>query len=106
MHNLRNAVRQLEEDEQFEQAMLRGTQIVRQTPATSGDLDAIMQSLMTTAPPKPVSLNQSKVDRVVDETNKLTFNPVKGMSAKDDIAKNIEPAEKRTTRRKEKRKAV
>ena len=97
MQNLREAVRQLEEDEHFEQAMLRGTQVVQQQPATSGDLDAIMQSLMMAAPKPPLPFSQTKMDEI--DNNTFTNLP------KDSVLKDDKPMAvmgKRTLRRKEK----
>ncbi|KAI1793338.1 hypothetical protein LXA43DRAFT_972003 [Ganoderma leucocontextum] len=47
MNNLRAAVKQLEEDELFEQTAVNGADVVLDDPtASSEDVDAIMQSLM------------------------------------------------------------
>lgn len=97
MQNLREAVRQLEEDEHFEQAMLRGTQVVQQQPAISGDLDVIMQSLMMTTPKAPPAFSQTNFDE--GDNNTYTDLP------KDSILKDDKPVAamgKRTLRRKEK----
>ena len=61
MDNLRNAVKKLQEEELYEQIMLRGTQITDVQQPSSNNIDAIMQSIMgpppgsthTTFPPPP-----------------------------------------------------
>ncbi|PCH40292.1 hypothetical protein WOLCODRAFT_143017 [Wolfiporia cocos MD-104 SS10] len=50
MRHLRERVKQLEEDELFEQTMLRGTQIGQEQLPTSDDVDVIMKSLMEMGP--------------------------------------------------------
>lgn len=104
MNTLREAVRRLEEEEHFEHIMLRGTQVVQQRPAPSGDLDAIMQDLMVTAP-KPISSSQTQ--NVVDEAdNFASTNPTTDVEMKDDMELKPAARAKRTTRKKEKRKAT
>ncbi|KAI0081544.1 hypothetical protein K474DRAFT_1613218, partial [Panus rudis PR-1116 ss-1] len=46
MNNLRRAVRELQEDELYEQIMLRGTQIAEVTQPSSSNVDSIMSSIM------------------------------------------------------------
>ncbi|CAL1712930.1 unnamed protein product [Somion occarium] len=46
MENLRNAVRKLQEDELYEQIMLRGTQVTNVQQPSSNNIDVIMQSIM------------------------------------------------------------
>lgn len=61
MENLRNAVKKLQEEELYEQIMLRGTQITDVQQPSSNNIDTIMQSIMgpppgstmTTFPPPP-----------------------------------------------------
>lgn len=57
MKRLRDRVKQLEDDELFEQMLLRGTQVGLEQPS-SDDIDGIMRSLMSTsvAPPSTNSL--------------------------------------------------
>ncbi|OCH92653.1 hypothetical protein OBBRIDRAFT_714304, partial [Obba rivulosa] len=47
MTNLREKVRQLEEDELFEETMLRGSQVGQEQQPSSDDLDDILRGLMT-----------------------------------------------------------
>ena len=63
MDNLRNAVKKLQEEELYEQIMLRGTQITDVQQPSSNNIDAIMQSIMgpppgsTPPPPSPIIPN-------------------------------------------------
>ena len=56
MKRLRDRVKQLEDDELFEQMFLRGTQVGLEQPS-SDDVDGIMRSLMSTSveAPSPTS---------------------------------------------------
>jgi hypothetical protein len=59
MANLRKEVRRLEEDELFEQTILRGSEIEQQEQQpSSGDIDAIMKSIMD----PPVSQGELPAD--------------------------------------------
>ena len=49
MHNLRAQVRKLQEDEIFERTLLQGSNIVEEQQPSSGDIDAIMRSMMGSA---------------------------------------------------------
>ncbi|EGN98575.1 hypothetical protein SERLA73DRAFT_110133 [Serpula lacrymans var. lacrymans S7.3] len=48
VRNLRRRVQQLEDDELFEQTLLRGSQVALEQQPSSNDMDALMKSLMTT----------------------------------------------------------
>lgn len=52
MKRLRDRVKQLEDDELFEQMLLRGTQVGLEQPS-SDDIDGIMRSLMSTSVEAP-----------------------------------------------------
>ena len=52
MKRLRDRVKQLEDDELFEQMLLRGTQVGLEQPS-SDDIDDIMRSLMSTSDEAP-----------------------------------------------------
>ncbi|TFY65389.1 hypothetical protein EVJ58_g1989 [Rhodofomes roseus] len=56
MKKLRDRVKQLEEDELFEQMLLRGTQIGLEQPS-SDDVDGIMRSLMVASVEAPPFAN-------------------------------------------------
>ena len=53
MANLRARVRELEEEELFEQTMLRGPRVTEEHPPSSDNLDVIMRSLMLPRQPAP-----------------------------------------------------
>lgn len=48
MKNLRVKIQELEEDELFEQTLLRGSQIGQETRPSTNDIDVLMKSMMTT----------------------------------------------------------
>ncbi|KZT11823.1 uncharacterized protein LAESUDRAFT_669943 [Laetiporus sulphureus 93-53] len=49
MQNLRQLVKQLEDDELFEEILLRGTQVGEEQQPSSDDIDSIMRGLMETS---------------------------------------------------------
>ncbi|KAF8895578.1 hypothetical protein BD779DRAFT_1500321 [Infundibulicybe gibba] len=55
MRSLRLQVQQLEDDELFEQTLLRGSQASLEPQPSSNDIDVLMRSMMT-APPGPLPL--------------------------------------------------
>jgi hypothetical protein len=48
LKNLRAQIQELEEDEIFEQTLLRGSQIGQETRPSTNDIDVLMKSMMTT----------------------------------------------------------
>lgn len=46
MRSLRHQVQQLEENELFEQTLMRGSQAILEQPPTTNDIDVLMQSMM------------------------------------------------------------
>lgn len=56
MKRLRDRVKQLEDDELFDQMLLRGTQVGLEQPS-SDDIDDIMRSLMSTSEDAQTSTN-------------------------------------------------
>ncbi|KAI0685805.1 hypothetical protein BC835DRAFT_492599 [Cytidiella melzeri] len=53
MKNLRKAVQKLQDDELFEQRILRGSLVTGQEQVASGDIDSIMRSMMNLSPSVP-----------------------------------------------------
>jgi len=66
--NLRTEIRKLEEDELFEQTILRGSQVGLETRPSTNDIDVLMKSMMNL----DMSLSEGStgkiVGRVMDET--------------------------------------
>jgi len=62
MRSLREKVRRLEEDELFEQTLLRGPQVGQDVTNSSGDIDAILQSLMEPTGSQSTAQFNSKID--------------------------------------------
>jgi hypothetical protein len=73
MKNLRAKIRQLEEDEVFEQTLLRGSQVGLETRPSTNDVDALMKSMMGSG----LSLTEGRTGKIfgraADET--LTDGP-------------------------------
>jgi len=78
--SLRNKVRQLEENELFEQMLLRGSQAALELQPSTTDIDVLMQSMMVTpqsntvgqSSHRPVNVtvngNESRYERGTEET--------------------------------------
>ncbi|KAF5360595.1 hypothetical protein D9756_005041 [Leucocoprinus leucothites] len=71
--NLRVKIRQLEEDELFEQTLLRGSQVGLEARPTTNDIDSLMKSMMGTGMSLAEGPSGKIFGRAADET--LTNGP-------------------------------
>jgi len=71
MHNLRDQVAKLQDDELFERSMLKGTVITDQQLPSSNDIDAIMRSIMG----PPSSSRSTTIDAPTASATPITFAP-------------------------------
>jgi hypothetical protein len=78
LKNLRTKIQELEEDEIFEQTLLRGSQIGQETRPSTNDIDVLMKSMMTTSMPLTEGSGARIFGRAARET--LTDGPWIGTS--------------------------
>lgn len=67
LKNLRAKIKQLEEDEMFEQTLLRGSQVGLETKPSTNDIDSLMKSMMGTGMSLTEGPNAKIFGRAVEE---------------------------------------
>lgn len=97
---LRDEVQKLRENELFEQALLRGSQVGLEYHTTSGDIDAIMRSMLEPSGKDELVANAGESVGPSIMTNQIPFYPEREVEFSELPAGNID-----TTRTKGKRKA-
>jgi hypothetical protein len=88
---LRDEVRKLRENELFEQALLRGSQVGLDYQTTSGDIDAIMRSMLEPSGKDELLPNAGESVGPSIMTNQTSFYPEKELDFSEITAASIEP---------------